>query len=176
MALEVGQDKEGIIIKEMAADGDFRDPLGPLNRKRHGPFLIHDIHGAEGPAVVLYGLAVLLSRIPVAGIEGIGINENGILKRRLVLNQVFHPGTRNDIGSVLFSGMELYCNFAGDEAIDPLINLLKAFRRKIPCEIHDGLVSCSLLIGDILFPVLSRNCICLDFHVSHNVSSLDLYI
>ena len=53
MAFEVGQHQHGVIIQDMFADGQFRKPFPAGNGKAYVPVLIHDVDGAEGPAVDL---------------------------------------------------------------------------------------------------------------------------
>ena len=66
MAFEVGQHQHGVIIQDMFADGQFRKPFPAGNGKAYVPVLIHDVDGAEGPAVDFKGLEVILGGVAVA--------------------------------------------------------------------------------------------------------------
>ena len=171
MALEMGQDKERIIAQQVAADRDLRDPLGPRDRKHGGAFLIHDIDRAEGPAVMSDRLAVLFGRIAVAGIEGIGINDLCVLQFRLLFDQVLHPGSGDDIGAVLLTGVEFDCHLPDHISVDFVVDFPESFRREVTRKIHNRFIPGSLFDRNIFLPACPRSLLRNHFYICHPVSS-----
>ena len=118
-----------------------------------------------------YGLAVLLGRIAVTGIESIGVDDRSILELGLILDQIFNPGSGNDVGTILFAGVKLDRDLSSDVAVNFAVDLLKAFRGKVSGEIHDRLIALSLLKRNVLISVCSGNCIGNHFYICHFYSS-----
>ena len=156
MAFEVGQRKERIVVRQRFADRHLCEPLAALYGKRRRSELIRNIHISKSPAVHFQSLAVLLGRVAVALVVSICLDNRRIIKdAHLFLKQILHPGSGNDVRSVLLAGVELDRYFAMQNAAHLLIDLLKTCRGKISCKVDDGLASGPVLIRDIAFAALT---------------------
>ena len=151
VALEVGEGDHGIIVEQVVAHGHGLEPLATLHGDRHHALFVHDVDGAEGPAVDFQGLTVLLGRVAVALVVGVGLDDVGI--GEVLLHQGFDPFARNDVGAVLFTGVELDAHAAGNLAIDFLVGLDKTFGGKVAGKVNNGFLSGTLVVGKVLAPV-----------------------
>ena len=76
---------------------------------------VHDVNGAEGPAVDLQCFQMALSCIAVALIERVGFYDGAV---RDLLLQCFDQLARQNVGAVLFAGVQLYSNLAVNAFVD----------------------------------------------------------
>lgn len=75
MPLEMGKHDHGIVIDQMAAHGHFREVQAAAHRERHIAFLIHDIHGAEIPAVDPERFTMRLRCVAIPPVQRIGFHD-----------------------------------------------------------------------------------------------------
>jgi hypothetical protein len=142
MALEVGQGQEGIIAQDVGALGHFGEPLAALDGEHDGTLLVHDVHGAEGPAVDPEGLAVLFGGIAVALVEGVGLYDRGL--RGAGGKEVLDPGGGDDIGAVLLAGVELDSQLSGQRPADAGVELFQTLGGEVAGKENDGFFAGSL--------------------------------
>ena len=84
-------------------------------RQINGSLCVHDVNGAEGPAVDLQCFQMALSCITVALIQGVGFYDGAV---RDLLLQRFDQLARQNVGAVLFAGVQLYSNLAVNAFVD----------------------------------------------------------
>ena len=82
---------------------------------------IHDVHGAEGPAVHFQSLAMLLGSIAVTLVVGIGLDYVSALQ--VLLHQGFDPFAGDDVRAVLLARVEFDSHAAFNLAVDLLVSL-----------------------------------------------------
>ena len=150
MAFEVSQCQERVIVQHVFADRHILEPLAAFDRQQRVPVLVGDVDGGKGPAVVGDGLSVLLSRVAVAFIEGVGLDDGRVLIE-LLREEFLYPGARDDVRAVFFSGVELDRQFAGQSVRDFIVDLQKAFRRKVSREIDDRSAAGAFFDRDMAF-------------------------
>ena len=78
MTLEVGEREHRIVVQHMGAHVHFAKPLAAGNGQGGNAFLVHDVYGAECPAVVGDGFAMLFGGVAVAFVVGVGFHDGGI--------------------------------------------------------------------------------------------------
>ena len=144
MALEVGQHDHGIVILDVCAHGHFLENEAVLYGEHHFAVFVHDIHVAEGPAVYLEGFAVLFGSVAVAFVPGVGLHNLGVGNLCL---EFLDPFAGQNIGTVLFAGVELDGNTTGDALVDFLVQLNEASGTQVLGEIDVG----NVLSGFLLF-------------------------
>ena len=83
MPFEMGQHQHGVIIQDMFADGHFRKPFSAGNGEAYVPILIHDVNGAESPAVGPQGFTMPFRGLPWAGIQNITFHNAAVRDVRL---------------------------------------------------------------------------------------------
>ena len=66
MPFEVGKYHKGVLVGRMAAHGHFFEPFATVNGQCQSIFLVHNIYGAECPAVHFQRPPVLFGRVTVA--------------------------------------------------------------------------------------------------------------
>ena len=137
VALEVSEGDHGIIVKQVLAYGHLLEPLAAVNGQKGRALGIHDVHGAEGPAIHLQCLAMLLGGVAVTLVIGVGLDYVGALQ--VLLHQGFHPFAGDDVGAVLLARVELDAHAAFDLAIDLFIGLDQALGGEIAGKIDHGL-------------------------------------
>ena len=137
----------------MAAHRHAVEPLAAPNGQGQGVLLIHDVHGTEGPSVDLQSPAVLLSGVAVADIVGIGLDNSGV--GDIFLNQLLHPGARDNVRAVLLAGMQFHGHTAHDVAAYCLVGLPQSLRAEVAGKINNRLVAGTLLIRHVLVAVLA---------------------
>ena len=150
MAFEMGQCQERVIVQHVFADRHILEPLAAFDRQQRVFVFVRDVDRSEGPAVVGDGLSVLLGRVAVALIEGVGLDDGRVLIE-LLREQFLYPGARDDVRAVFFSGVELDRQFAGQTIGDFVIDLQKPFRRKVSREIDDRSAAGTFFDRDIAF-------------------------
>jgi len=111
--------------------------------KHHFAVFVHDIHVAEGPAVHLEGFAVLFGCISVAFVPGVGLHNLGVGHLHL---KFLDPFARQNIGAVLFAGVELDGNASGNALVDFLVQLDEACCTQVLGEIDVGNVFSGFLL------------------------------
>ena len=154
VALEVGQDHHGIVIFQVGTHKHPGEPFAALDGEGVCALLVHDIHRAEGPAVDLQRLPVLLGGVAVSRIIGVGLHDGGIMDR--ALHQGPHPVPGDDVGAVLLAGVQLHRDFSANGSVYPRVDLFQALRGQIPGEEDQALPAAAGRIGYIFFPVASR--------------------
>ena len=153
MSLEMGENDHRVVVGDVAAHRHAVEPFAAFHRQGQGVLLVHDVHGAEGPSVDLQSPAVLLGGVAVADIVGIGLDNSGI--RDIFLNQLLHPGARDNVRAVLLAGMQFHGHTAHDVAAYRLVGLSQSLRAEVTGKINNRLVAGTLLVGHILVAVLS---------------------
>ena len=147
VALEMGQRQHRVIIHQVVADTHKVEPLAAVHRQIEGPFVVYNVHRAEGPAVDFQCLQMALGGEPVAIVISVGLNYGGFGKSLLI--KVFDPGAGDDIGAVLLSRVELDTDFAFEAGADAVVSLYQAGGAQVAGEIDDGLVSGTFCVGNV---------------------------
>ncbi len=147
VALKVGQGQKRVVVGQVAAHGHLIKPLAPPDGEHGGALLVQNVHGAEGPAVDLKGLAVLLGGVAVPVVIGVGLYDGAA--GQLLLHQGLHPGAGDDVGAVLLAGVDLHGHVSGENAAHPAENVDQALGGQVPGEIDHGRVPRALVKGDI---------------------------
>ena len=132
MPLEMGKHDHGIVIDQMAAHGHFREVQAAAHRERHIAFLIHDIHGAEIPAVDPERFTMRLRCVAIPPVQRIGFHDAAFRHPGL---EGFHHVAGQDVRSVSFSGMQLDGCFAVNMPINLLIKANQMLRVNMRSEI-----------------------------------------
>ena len=127
MAFEMGERHHGIVMDEMAPHRHPLEPFPAFDREGKGVFFVDDIDRGEGPSVHLKGLAVGFGRVSVPFVIGVRFDDGRI--RKIFFKQRLHPFAGNDVGPMLFAGMELYPHLSADLAVYLLIGRNQPFRR-----------------------------------------------
>ena len=89
--------------------------LTVADRKINGALCVHDVNGAEGPAVDLQRFQMLFCGITVALIERVGFDDGAV---RDLLLQCFNQLAWQNVGAVLFAGVQLDGNLAVNAFVD----------------------------------------------------------
>ena len=103
-------------VIDKAATKEATKPFPALYRQHRGSVLVKDVNGAEGPAVDCQRFPVLLGRMATSVIIGVRLRDNGL--RQTIADESLYPRPGDDIRTVLFSGVQLDCNLAGQPAAD----------------------------------------------------------
>ncbi len=159
MSLKVGQCHQGIILGDVAAHRHFLKIFTAFYRQHHRTLFVQNIHRAEGPAVHLQRLPVPFRRITVSVIVRVGFHNRRA--RNILFNQFLHPGTGNNIGAVLFAGVQFDGHFACDILVHFFINLLQPFGAQVPGKIYHGFRAAPFIHGNVFGSVgvnLGRCC------------------
>ena len=151
----MSQYEKRIVPGHVRAHRHLLHPLAALYRKRCRSFLVHYVNGTECPAVDLYSLTVLCGGIAVAVIVCVRFNYGRAAKLRLGLHELLDPFSRDNVGSVGLSCVQLDTDLSGHGTVYLFVDLFKPCRRQITGKIHHGLVSFSLCIGNISFSAFS---------------------
>ena len=106
MPFEVGKYHKGVLVGRMAAHGHFFEPFATVNGQCQSIFLVHDVDGAECPAVHFQRPPVLFGRVTVALVIGVCFHNIGIGK--VFVRQSLYLLTGYNVRSVLFPGMQFY--------------------------------------------------------------------
>ena len=127
VSLKVGKGHQGIISGDVAAHGHFLEIFSAFHRQHYSAFFVQNIYRGESPAVYLQGFPMTFRSVAVALIVCVGLHNGGA--GNIFFNQFFYPGTGDDVGAVLFPGVEFNGNFTGDDLvlIHFFINFLQAF-------------------------------------------------
>ena len=127
VSLKVGKGYQGIISGDVAAHGHFLEIFSAFHRQHYSAFFVQNIYRGESPAVYLQGFPMTFRGIAVALIVCVGLHDGSA--GNIFFNQFFYPGTGDDVGAVLFPGVEFNGNFTGDDLvlIHFFINFLQAF-------------------------------------------------
>ena len=144
VALEVGQGQQGVIVNEVLAHIHLSEPLAALDRQLNIALGIDDVYGRESPTVDLQGFQVLLGGAAVTVVEGVGLDDGSTLQL-LVFKQLCNPGAGNNIGAVLFAGVNLDTNLALENLTDALEDLLQTCRAQITGKENNGLFAVALI-------------------------------
>ena len=139
MALEVGERDHGVVGEHVVAHAHVLEPFAAGHGQKSRALLVHDVDGAEIPAVDGDGLAVLLGGVAVALVVGVGLDDAGL--GEVLLEQLAHPRARDDVGAVGLAGVELDAGLAADVAVDLGVCLAEALCREVAGEVDDGLVT-----------------------------------
>ena len=164
VALEVGEHEQGIVGEQMLAHVHLRKPLAAVYRQGHSAILVHDVHGRERPAVVQNGFAVLFGGIAVAGVIGVGFDDDRA--GQVALQKRLHPRPGDDVGAVFFAGVQFHAHIAGDVAADARIDFAQARGGEVAREVDEGFVALALRIGNVMIPARSRDDL-LAFHIPY---------
>ena len=136
VALEVSEGYHGIVVQQVLADGHLLEPLAALHGKQRGAVLVHDVDGAEGPAVHLERLSVRFGGVAVTFVVGVGFDD--VRAFQVFLHQGFHPFAGDDVGAVLLAGVKFHAHAAFNLAVHLLVGLDEALSGKIAGEIDNG--------------------------------------
>ena len=115
VALEVSKHEHGIVVDDVFAHGYFLEVLAAADRQINGSLCVHDINGAEGPAVDLQCFQMLFCGITVALIERVGFYDGAVGD---LLLQRFDQLARQNVGTVLFASVQLNGNLAVNAFVD----------------------------------------------------------
>lgn len=115
-------------VIDKAATKEATKPFSALYRQHRGSVLVKDVNGAEGPAVDCQRFPVLLGRIATSVIIGVRLRDNGL--RQTIADESLYPRPGDDIRTVLFSGVQLDCNLAGQPAADLIKQLFRPYLRR----------------------------------------------
>ena len=148
MSFEMGQSQEGVVVCQVLTYGHFFEPFAAFNREQSCAVLVHDVYGAEGPAVDLQGLPVRFGGVAVAFVVGVSLDD--IAVRDIVFDKCLYPRTRNDVRAVLFAGVQLDGYFAGQVAAYFLKYVMQPFCGEVFGEVYGGFAAGALLIGNIV--------------------------
>ena len=159
MTLKMGQYQERIVVEHVFADMHLIKPFAALYWKRGNSVFISNVYRAKIPAVDCQCLAVLFGGVTASFIVGIGLNDRCF--RKAAFNQVFNPGSRNDVGTFRFTGMKLDRNFIRQDRRNPVKDLDQSLLREVAGEKHHGTLTAAFLIGNVFVPVFPRNRFCL---------------
>ena len=110
VALEVGECEHGVIVKHVSAHMHFVKPFAAGDGQGGNAFLVHNVYGAERPAVVSDGLAMPFGGVAVAFVVGVGFHDGGI--GQVFGDKILHPAERDDVGAVFFASVQLDGNLA----------------------------------------------------------------
>ena len=97
---------------------------------------------------------MLLGGVAVARIIGIGLDDRGV--GQVTLNKFANPRTRDDIGTVFLTRMQLDAHLARHSARNTLIHATQALGGKVAREVHDRFRSIALAYGDVDIAVRCR--------------------
>ena len=122
----------------MAAHGHLLKVEAVAHGQVHVAFLVHDVNGAEVPAVDLQGFAVACRGIPVTLVECVGLHNSAV--GNLGLESPDHVPGQN-VGSVLFTGVQLYADFAENGIADFPIEPDEMFSVNVLREVDGGVGS-----------------------------------
>ena len=151
VALEVREGDHRVVRKHVVAHAHVLEPVAACNGQKRGAVLVHDVDGAEVPAIGGDGLAVLFGGVAVTLIVGVGLDDAGL--RQVLLHQLAHPLARDDVGAVGLAGVELDAGLAADVGVDLGVCLAKALGREVAGEVDDGLVAGALGVRDVAVAV-----------------------
>ena len=136
VAFEMSEYHHGVIIHDVAAHGDFLEVLAAANGKVYRAFFVHDVYGAEGPAIHFQCFLVTFGGEAVAFIERIGFYD--IAVRHLGL-EGFHHVPWENVWPVLLAGVQLDGGLAIDGFIDETVELDEMRRIDDFGEIYFGM-------------------------------------
>lgn len=148
MSLKMSQGQEGVVVCQVLTYGHFFEPFAAFNREQSCAVLVHDVYGAEGPAVDLQGLPVRFGGVAVAFVVSVSLDD--IAVRDIVFDEGLYPRTRNDVRAVLFAGVQLDGYFAGQVAAYFLEYVMQSFCGEVFGEVYGGFVAGALLLGNIV--------------------------
>ena len=138
----------------MGADRHVLEPFAAFDGQQCIAVLIHDVDFRErGPAVGLEGLAVVLGGQAVAVIERIGLDDGGA--GQVLLQELLHPGARDDVRAVRLAGVELDGQFAVEAVRHFGIGFSQAFGRQVSREIDDRYIARAFFDRNIAFAARS---------------------
>ena len=69
---------------------------------------------------------------------------------QLIFNKLLYPGAGNDIGTMLFAGMQLDRRFAIKIASNTLKNPFQPVGGKFPGKIYNGFIPCAFAVWNIM--------------------------
>ena len=146
----------------MSTHGHLGKPFAAVYGQHHDAVLVQNVHGAECPAIYVKGFTVQQGGMPVPFIIGVGFHDGGAAEP--FFDELFDPRTRNDVGTILFTRVELNAHSARQMCADPVKDAKQSIRRQAACEIDDGFLPFTVLIGDIFVPISSRNSLLIHVH------------
>ena len=170
VALEVRQYEQRVIVQHTLADMHFLEPLAALDRQRSRTVRVGDVHRAEGPAVDLQGLAVVLGRIAAALVIGVGFDDRRL--RKAGGEQLLHPGAREDVRALGLAGVQLHGHLAAEDGGDAVVDLLQTLLREVACKEYHGALPRAFVIGDVVVAVPAGNGLVIS-HVFSSSKRLD---
>ena len=153
MALEMREHEEGIVVEHGLADVHLLKPLAALDRQRGHALGVGDVDGAEGPAVDLQRLAVLLGRVAAALVIGVGLDDRGL--GQAGRQQLLDPGARNDVGALGLAGVQLHGHLPAEDRADLVVDFLQSLLGQIARKEDDRALARALFIGDVAIAVLA---------------------
>lgn len=95
-----------------------------LHRQHHRALGIHDVHRAESPAVDFQGFTVVFRGVALTVVKRVRFNDGAV--GNACLKGLYHLA-RQDVGAVALTGVQLNGDFAGDLALDEVIELVEVF-------------------------------------------------
>ena len=96
-------------------------------------------------SVHLQRLAVQVGGVAVALIVGVGLDDAGAFQ--VFLHERFDPLAGDDVGTVLFAGVQFHAHASFNRLVDLLIGHDKAFGAQVAGEVHDCFVTGALVVG-----------------------------
>ena len=120
VTLEMGENDEGVVIHDMAAHRHMVEMEAVTDREVNAAFLVKNVDRAEIPAIHLQRFTVTFRRVAVTFVKGVRLNDVAVRDAAL---EVTHEVTRKNIGTVLFTGVQLDRGAAVDAFIHAAIEL-----------------------------------------------------
>ena len=142
MTLEVRKYDHGVVIDDMPAHGDFLEVLAATHRQIYRALGVHDVNRAERPTIDLERFKMLFGRKAVAFVKRVSFHDHGVRHRGL---ERLHHVSGQNVGTVLFAGVQLNGHLAVDAFVDAFIEIDQRLRVDLAREIHLGF--CARRIG-----------------------------
>ncbi len=156
--LEMGKHHQRVVTWQVAPHRHAVKPLAAPHRDGQRVLLVHDVHGAERPAVHLQRAPVLLGGVAVALVVRVGLHDGGL--RQVLLHQLLHPCGGDDVGTVLLTGVQLHRRLSPDAGAHLFIGLNEAFRTQVAREVNNGFIASTLFIRHIFVAILAGHGLC----------------
>ena len=138
VTLEMGENNEGVVIHDMAAHRHMVEMEAVTDREVNAAFLVKNVDRAEIPAIHLQRFTVTFRRVAVTFVKGVRLNDVAVRDAAL---EVTHEVTRKNIGTVLFTGVQLYADFAENGIADFPIEPDEMFSVNVLREVDGGVGS-----------------------------------
>ena len=120
----------------MLAHGHFLEPSAAGHGQADVALGVHNVHGAEGPAVGLQGFPVPFRSLARAFVKHVALHNGTVGNGSL---EPLHPGAGQNVRPVGFAGVQFEGDLAGHAFIDLGVDVQQALGAQIPGEKNLGL-------------------------------------